>query len=329
MLDLRRRQFITLLGGAAAAWPLAAHAQQPAKMPTIGYLGPTTSAVESQRITAFVQRLRELGWIEGRTIAMEYRWAEGRSERFIEIAAEFVRLKVDVIVTYATPPVIAAKQATSVIPIVFAVAGDPVNTGLVASLSRPGGNVTGLSVQQTELAGKRLELLRELVPRLRRLAIMGNADNSATVLEMGDVLTKARNQGLDVVTLEIRRAQDIASAFEALKGRADALYVCNDPLVNTNRIRINTSALGARLPTIYNWRENVEAGGLMSYGANFPDTFRRTAELIDKVLRGVKPADIPVEQPTKFDLVINLTTAKALGLEIPPMLLARADEVIE
>jgi putative tryptophan/tyrosine transport system substrate-binding protein len=326
---MKRREFITLLGGAAAAWPLAVRAQQATKMPTIGYLGPTTSAVESQRITAFVQRLRELGWIEGRTIAMEYRWAEGRSERFIEIAAEFVRLKVDVIVTYATPPVIAAKQATSVIPIVFAVAGDPVNTGLVASLSRPGGNVTGLSVQQTELAGKRLELLRELVPRLRRLAIMGNADNSATVLEMGDVLTKARNQGLDVVTLEIRRAQDIASAFEALKGRADALYVCNDPLVNTNRIRINTSALGARLPTIYNWRENVEAGGLMSYGANFPDTFRRTAELIDKVLRGVKPADIPVEQPTKFDLTINLTTAKALGIEVPPTLLARADEVIE
>jgi putative ABC transport system substrate-binding protein len=269
------------------------------------------------------------GWIEGRTIAIEYRWAEGRSERFIEIAAEFVRLKVDVIATYATPPVIAAKEATSVIPIVFAVAGDPVNTGLVASLARPGGNVTGLSVQQTELASKRLELLREVVPDLRRLAIMGNADNPATAREMGDVLTTARTLGLNAVTLEIRQANDIASAFDGLKGRADALYVCNDPLVNTNRIRINTLALGARLPTIYNWRENVEAGGLMSYGANYPDTFRRTAELVDKVLQGVKPANIPVEQPTKFDLTINLTTAKALGLEIPPMLLARADEVIE
>jgi putative tryptophan/tyrosine transport system substrate-binding protein len=326
---IERRQFITLLGGVAAAWPLAAWAQRAANMPTIGYLGPTTHAVESQRVAAFVQRLRELGWIENRTIAIEYRWAEGREERFAEIAAEFVRLKVDVIVTYATPPVIAAKQATSVIPIVFAVAGDPVNAGLVASLARPGGNVTGLSVQQRDLAGKRLELLREVVPGLPRLAIMSNADNPGTVLEMGDVLTTARTLGLDVVTLEIRRAEDIAPAFEALKGRADALYVCNDPLVNTNRIRINTSALGARLPTVYNWRENVEAGGLMSYGANFPDTFRRSAELIDKVLRGAKPADIPVEQPTKFDLTINLTTAKALGLTVPPSLLALADEVIE
>jgi putative tryptophan/tyrosine transport system substrate-binding protein len=326
---IERRQFITLLGGVAAAWPLAAWAQRAANMPTIGYLGPTTHAVESQRVAAFVQRLRELGWIENRTIAIEYRWAEGREERFAEIAAEFVRLKVDVIVTYATPPVIAAKQATSVIPIVFAVAGDPVNAGLVASLARPGGNVTGLSVQQRDLASKRLELLREVVPGLRRLAIMSNADNPGTVMEMGEVLTTARTLGLDVVTLEIRRAEDIAPAFEALKGRADALYVCNDPLVNTNRVRINTSALGARLPTVYNWRENVEAGGLMSYGANFPDTFRRSAELIDKVLRGAKPADIPVEQPTKFDLIINLTTAKALGLEIPPSLLARADEVIE
>ena len=211
----------------------------------------------------------------------------------------------------------------------FAVAGDPVDTGLVASLACPGGNVTGLSVQQTELASKRLELLREVVPDLHRLAIMGNADNPATAREMGDVLTTARTLGLNAVTLEIRQAKDIASAFDGLKGRADALYVCNDPLVNTNRIRINTLALGARLPTIYNWRENVEAGGLMSYGANYPDTFRRTAELVDKVLHGVNPANIPVEQPTKFDLTINLTTAKALDLEVPATLLARADEVIE
>jgi len=188
---MKRREFITLLGG-AAAWPLAARAQRAANMPTIGYLGPATHAVESQRVAAFVQRLRELGWIENRTIAIEYRWAEGREERFTEIAAEFVRLKVDVIFTYATPPVIAAKRATSVIPIVFAVAGDPVNAGLVASLARPGGNVTGLSAQQRDLVGKRLELLREVVPGLRRLAIMGNADNPGTVLEMGDVLTTAR-----------------------------------------------------------------------------------------------------------------------------------------
>jgi putative ABC transport system substrate-binding protein len=221
------------------------------------------------------------------------------------------------------------RQATSVIPIVLAVAGDPVNTGLVASLAHPGGNVTGLSVQQTELAGKRFELLREVVPGLRRLAIIGNPDNPSVVLEMDGAQAAARKLGLEVTRTEIRRAEDIAPAFAALKGRAEALYVCNDPLVNTNRTRINILAVGARLLTVYNWRENVEAGGLMSYGANFLDAFRRTAELIDKVLRGVKPADIPVEQPTKFDLVINLTTANALGLTAPDSLLARADEVIE
>jgi putative tryptophan/tyrosine transport system substrate-binding protein len=325
---VKRRDLITLLVGAAAAWPVALRAQQASKILTIGYLGPTTPAVESQRVAAFVQRLRQLGWSEGRNLAIEYRWAEGRSEHFSEIAIEFVRLKVDVIVTYATPPTIAAKQATTAIPIVFAVAGDPVNTGLVASLAHPGGNVTGLSGQQTELAGKRLALLREIVPGLRRVAIMGSADNPATVLEMDGAQQAARKLGLEVTKSEIRRAEDIAPAFDALKGRAEALYVCNDPLVNTNRTRINTSALGARLPTAYNWRENVEAGGLMSYGTNFPDVFRRAAELTDKVLRGTKPADIPVEQPTKFDLTINLTTAKALGLEVPPTLLTQA-EVIE
>jgi putative ABC transport system substrate-binding protein len=323
---MRRRKFIALVGGAAIAWPLAALAQ-PAKVPIIGYLGPTTHAVESQRIDALVQRLRELGWIENRTIAIEYRWAEGRSEGLTQIAEEFVRLKVDVIVTYATPPTVAAKQATSVIPIIFAVAGDPLGATLVASMARPGGNVTGLSVQQGELGGKRLELLREIVPTVRRLAIMCNVDNTSVVLEMREAQAAARTLGLDVVTSEIHRGEDIVPAFEALKGSADALYVCNDPLVNNNRIRINTLALGARLPTVYNWRENVEAGGLMSYGANLQDIFRRTAELIDKILRGAKPGDIPVEQPTKFDFVINLTTAKALGLVIPTSVLARAEAV--
>ena len=325
---MKRREFITLLGG-AAAWPLAARAQQPGKLPTIGFLGADTPSTESQRVAAFVQRLRELGWIDGRNLAIEYRWAEGRNERYAEIAAEFVRLKVDVIVTAGTPPTLAAKQATAVIPIVFAAASDPVGTGLVASLARPGGNVTGLSIQTTDLAGKRLELLREVVPGLRRLAIMANVGNPASVLEMGEAQATARTLGLEVTTSEIRRAEDIAPAFEALKGRADALYVCADPLVNTNRIRINTLALGARLPTMYGFREYVEAGGLMSYGPNLPDLFRRAADFVDKILRGAKPADIPVEQPTKFDLVINLTTAKALGLDVPPTLLARADEVIE
>jgi putative ABC transport system substrate-binding protein len=323
-----RRHFITLLGGAAAAWPLAARAQQADKLPTIGFLGATTPATWSLFVAAFVQRLRELGWIEGRTIAIEYRRAEGRGERFAEIAAEFVRLKVDVIVTVGGA-VLAAKQATSLIPIVFAVAADPVGSGLVASLARPGGNVTGLSTQFTDLAGKRLELLREIVPNLRRLAIMANTGYPAAVLEMAEVQATARTLGLEVATLEIRRAEDIAPAFEALKGRAEALYVCAESLVTTNRVRINTLALAARLPQMHGVREYVEVGGLMSYGPNVPDLWRRAADYVDKILRGAKPGDLPVEQPTKFDFIINLTTAKALGLEVSPSLLARADEVIE
>jgi putative ABC transport system substrate-binding protein len=295
---MRRRDFITGIVGSAAAWPLAARAQQPGKLPTIGYLGQSTPAAESQRFAALVQRLRELGWIEARTIAIEVRWAEGRPERAAEIAAEFVRLKVDVIVTVGTPQVAAAKQATSVIPIVFAAAGDPVGTGLVASLARPGGNVTGLSSQSSDTGGKRLELLHEVVPGLQRLAILANVDNVSAVLERRGAQTAASTLGLEVAALEIRRGEDIAPAFEALKGRADALYVVIDALVVTNRIRINTLALAARLPTMYSLREDVEAGGLMAYGPNYPDLFRRAAELVDKILRGAKPADLPVEQPT-------------------------------
>jgi putative ABC transport system substrate-binding protein len=329
MTCIGRRDFITLLGSAAVAWPLAAGAQQQAKLPTIGYLGANTPSAESQRIAAFVQRLRERGWIEGRTIAIEVRWAEGRNERFAEIAAEFVRLKVDVIVTAGTAAVVTANQATRVIPIVFAVAGDPVGTGLVANLARPGGNVTGLSLQTTDLVGKRLELLREVLPGLRRLAILADVGSPIGALEIREVQATADMLGLEVVTSEIRRAEDITRAFDALKGRAEALYVVASPLMTTNRVRINILAVGARLPTMHGQWDNVEAGGLMSYGANFPDLYRRAADYVDKILRGTKPADIPVEQPTKFDLVINLTTAKALGLEVPPTLLARADEVIE
>ena len=310
-----RRELIAALGS-AAAWPLAARAQQPGKLPTIGFLGATPS-VESQRVAAFVQRLRELAWIDGRNLAIEYRWAEGRNERYAEIAAEFVRLKVDVIVTVATPATLAAKQATAVIPIVFARLSDPVGTGLVASLARPGGNVTGLANQISDTVGKKLEFLREVVPGLRRLAIMANVGNPASVLEMGEAQATARTLGLEVTTSEIRRAEDIAPAFEALKDRADALYLGPDPLMNTNRTRINILAVGARLPTMHGAREYVEAGGLMSYGPNLPGLFRRAADFVDKILRGAKPTDIPVEQPTKFDLVINLTTAKALGLKVP------------
>jgi ABC-type uncharacterized transport system substrate-binding protein len=326
---IERRKFLATLGGTAAAWPLAARAQQPAKLPTIGFLVAGTPSSHGQWVAAFVQRLRELGWIEGRNIAIEYRWAEGRTERFAEIATEFVRRNVDVIVTSATAAIAAAKQATSVIPIVFAAAGDPAGTGLVASLARPGGNVTGLSIQQPDVAAKRLELLREVVPHLRRLAILANVGGPAVVLDMREVQATARTLGLEAITLEIRRGEDIVPAFEALNGRGDALYVCIDPLVGTHRIRINTLALAARLPTMHAFREYVETGGLMSYGPNVPDLWRRAADYVDKILRGTKPADIPIEQPRKFDLVINLTTAKALGLKIPEGFLLRADELIE
>ena len=326
---MKRREFVTLVGGAAMGLPLTARAQQSGKLPTVGLLGPATPAIQGQWTAAFAQRLRELGWIEGRTVAIEVRWAEGRTERFAEIASEFVRLKVDVIATGGTGAPLAAKQATSTIPIVFAVAADPVGTGLVASLARPGGNVTGLSTQQADLAGKRLELLREVVPSLRRLTIMANVGISASVLEMREVQTAVGTLGLEAATVEIRRVEDIASVFEALKGGAEALYLVGDPLMFTNRARIHTLAMGARLPTVHGFREYVEAGGLMSYGPNFPDLWRRAADYVDKILKGARPADLPIEQPTKFDLVINLTTAKALGLTVPQPLLARADEVIE
>jgi putative tryptophan/tyrosine transport system substrate-binding protein len=325
---MRRREFISLLGG-AAVWPVAARAQPSSKMPTVGFLGATTSATSPQWAAAFAQRLRELGWTEGRNVAIEYRWAEGRNERMAEIAAEFVRARADVIVAQGTTATLTAKNATAAIPIVFVLPGDPVGSGLVASLARPGGNVTGLSSQTADLGGKRLDLLREIVPGLRRLAMMGNAGNSANVSDMHEFQTAARASGLDATTFEIRRTEDITAAFATFKGKVDALYVAPDALLNTNRMRINTLALAARLPTMYGARENVEAAGLISYGPSFTDLFRRAGDYVDKILRGTRPADLPVEQPTKFELVVNLITAMALGLTVPPTLLARADEVIE
>lgn len=325
---MRRRDFMAALGG-AVAWPLAARAQHSGKLPTIGFLGAGTPSTWVQFTGAFVQRLRELGWIEGSTVAIEYRWAEGRSARYPVTTAELARLKVDVIVTGGAEAVLAAKKATSDIPIVFAAAADPVGTGLVASLARPGGNVTGLSVQYTDLVGKRLELLRELLPGLRRLAIMANVASPSAALEMREARRMARALALEVVSSEIRGAEDIEPAFEAFQSRVDGLYVCSEPLVVTNRTRVSALALRARLPTMHGIREHVEAGGLMSYGPNFLSMWRRAADYADKILRGARPGDIPVEQPTKFDLVVNLKTAQALGLTIPPSLLARADEVIE
>jgi putative ABC transport system substrate-binding protein len=277
----------------------------------------------------FAQRLRELGWVEGRNLTLAYRWTEGRDERAAEFAAELVRLKVDVIVTNGNASANAAKRTTSVIPIVFTLVGDPIGTGLVASLALPGGNVTGLSIEQADLGSKRLGVLREVIPDLRRLAILANISSPGAVLEMGKVQSAARALGLEVVTVEIRQMEDIAPAFEPLKGRVEALYVVGDPLVTANATRIQTLAMGVRLPTFFSARHFVQAGGLMSYGPNFPDLFRRAAEYVDKILRGTKPGDIPVEQPTKFDLVVNLTTAKALGLTISESFLARADEIIE
>jgi putative ABC transport system substrate-binding protein len=261
------------------------------------------------------------------TIAIEYRWAE--AQRFEEIVNEFVRLKVDVIFTSGTPPAIAAQKATSNVPIVFVAAGDPVGTGLVASLARPGGNITGWSNQTRDLAGKRLELLREIAPDLRRLAMMVRTGNVSATSEAREVEAAARTFDIQVVPLEILSANDIALALDALKARADALYVVVDALMLVHAVRINTMALGARTPTMHGSRELVAAGGLMSYGADFVDLWRRSADYIDKILRGAKPADIPVEQPTKFELAVNLTTAKALGLTVAPTLLARADELIE
>ena len=301
---MRRREFITLLSGAAVAWPLAPRAQPGAKVSTVGFIGTSASGF-SAWTAVFAKRLLQLSEIDHRTVAIEYRWSEGRPERVAEIAAEFVQEKVDLIVAYGGAAV-TLKKATASIPIVFAPAVDPVGIGLVTSLSHPGGNATGLSIQATEAAGKRLELLREVVPKLGRLAILFDGGYAATVQEKDEVQDLARTLGLEVVPQEIRRAEDIASAFAALKGKADALYVTENALIFTNRETIITLALSAQLPTTSTNADIARAGALMSYGPNFPALFLRAAEIVDKILRGTKPGDIPVEQPTKFDLVVNL-----------------------
>ena len=328
VIGMKRRAFITLLGGAAAAWPLAARAQQPAKVPTIGFLGSGTPITAGAWVVAFAQRLRELGWIEDHTIKIDLRWAEGRNDRSAEIVTDFVRLKVDVIVTYGSEHIQIAKEATSTIPIV-ALMGDPVGSGLVASLAHPGGNLTGLSGQNADLNGKRFELLHEIVPNLRRLAVLFNGNNLAYRLEADIVRAAALPLGLEVLAAEIRSGDDIAPTFAAIATNADALLVVGEPLTFTYRSQISALALAARLPTTYYTRGYVEAGGLMSYGPNFPALFRRMADYVNKLLRGTKPEDLPVEQPTRYDLIVNLTTAKALGLKIPESFLLRADEVIE
>jgi putative tryptophan/tyrosine transport system substrate-binding protein len=324
---MRRREFITAVGATTALWPFAALSQS--KPPIIGYLLPESASSQNQWTPAFLRRLRELGWVEGNTVKIEYRWGEGKVEHLDEFAAELVRLKVNVIVTAATPPTMAAKRATSVIPIVFAAAADPVGSGLVASLARPGGNLTGLSLQGIEAASKRVELLREVVPNLRRLAILIDRSNPAVMREGEQAQAAARAVGLEVVAQNVWEADDISPAFAELNGRADALYLTSSPLLFDNKLAIGKLALKARLPSVYGIREEMlAAGGLLSYGASINDLFRRAAELVDRILRGEKPAEIPVE-PTKFDLVVNLKTAKELGLTVPHNLLVLADEVIE
>ena len=325
---MRRREFIAALGAAVALRSAGARAQT-AKLPTVGFLGIQTRANQEKWTTAFVQRLRELDWIEGRTVFIEYRWAEGSGDRMSEIAAEFVRLKVDVILTAGTAATLAAKQATSIIPVVFTTVADPVGTGVVGSLSRPGGNITGLSNQSAEIAGKRVALLGEIVPNLRRLAILANTSSPIGVMETSETQLAAQTVGIDTVALAIRRAEEIAPAIEGIKGHADALYIASEALMNTNRFRINSLALDARLPTMHGEKGYVEAGGLMSYGASFTDMYRRAAEYVDKILRGAKAADLPVAQPTKFELVINAKIAKALGLAVTVKLISLADDVIE
>jgi putative tryptophan/tyrosine transport system substrate-binding protein len=315
---------MVVLGG-ATAWPLAARAQS-AKVPVIGFLGTTTPTAWKEPVAAFEKRLSELGWTPGSTITVDYQWTEGRNEQALEIAQGFVRRKVDIIVAGGNG-VAAAKQATSTIPIVFPVAVDPIGSGFVPNLSHPGGNVTGLSLQGPDVAGKRLEMLRAIVPDLRRVAIMVDVGYPAASAEMEQCRAAAQILGLDATVLALRQPEDIDKAFDSLHGNVQALYVVADAMTNAYQRRISTLALGARLPTIFGTSENVD--GLMSYGPRIPDLFRRAADYVDKILRGTRPGDIPVEQPTKFDFVINMTTAKALGLTVPPNLLALADEVIE
>jgi putative ABC transport system substrate-binding protein len=324
---MRRREFIGLLAGGTIAWPLAGKAQQ-RKLPTIGFLGPTSASMAQHRIAAFEAGLRERGWTRDENVAIDYRWADGKAERFAELAAGLVTAKADVIVTWGTPTAIAVKKATPVIPIVFTVVGDPVGSGLVASLPRPGGNVTGMSSEHPDAAGKRLDLLREMLPDMHRLAILVNGGNSSAMGEKRDIEALTGKLGISTLTVDVRQ-EEFESALEQLKGRADGLYIASDALVNANRAAIAGAALNARLPSIAGFEEIVAAGGLMAYAPNFLDLFRGAADYVDRILRGAKPAELPVQQPTTFELAINRKTAEALGLKVPPTLLARADKVIE
>jgi putative tryptophan/tyrosine transport system substrate-binding protein len=327
---MERRAFIGVIAGGLLAAPLAAEAQQAAKVPRIGFLGNSTAALEANLVGPFREGLRELGYVEGRNVLIEYRWAEGQYERFPALIAELIALKVDVIVTAGTPAALAVKKATTSIPLVMAAVGDPIGVGLVASLARPGGNVTGLSAIAPELEGKRLELLREVVPKLSSIAVLWNPDNPFHAGSLKETRAAAQVLGIKVQLLGVRVSEEFPAAFAAiLRERPGALLVLADRLFLHNRARIVDFEAKHRLPGVYAYRELVEAGGLMSFGPSYPGMHRRAAYYVDKILKGSKPADLPVEQPTKFELMINLKTAKALGLTIPPSVLLRADEVIQ
>ena len=328
-VTIGRRELLAALGG-VAAWPLAARAQQVGKRYVVGILSAGGGGVQAALNAAFSDGLREWGWVEGKNVVFENRNAENRLERLPELAADLVRLKVDVIAADGTLAPLAAKQATTTIPIVMTTAGDPLGSGLVASLARPGGNVTGMSLMAPDLGAKRLELLKELLPRLSRVAVLWNAANPYSALVFKQTQDGGRTLGIDVQSLDVRGPDDFDGTFEAARRlRPDALITVEDPLTGSHRKRIADFTAAQQLPSLHGIREFVAAGGLISYGASLADLSRRAAYYVDKIFKGAKPADLPIQQPTKFELVINLKAAKTLGLDVPPTLLARADEVIE
>ena len=329
MFGIRRREFITLLGGAAASWPLTARAQQPPAMPVIGFLDAASARERADFMAAFQQGLAEAGYAEGQNVAVEYRWAEGQFDRLPELAADLVRRRVSVIATPGTTAAaLAAKVATTTIPIVFGVGIDPVKLGLVKSLNRPGGNATGVNFVIRELTAKRVQLLRELVPAAKRMALLTNPTDPINEWTFRDV--EAAAPGLQVFAFEAATGREVDAAFESVaRQKVDALFVAGGAFYSARRVQLAVLAASYRVPAIYSQRAFVEAGGLMSYGPNFAHVWRQVGLYAARILRGTKPADLPVEQPTKFELVINLNTARALRFEVPPTLLARADEVIE
>jgi len=327
---MKRRHFIALAGGAALGWPLSARTQQAGKIWRVGMLDTTSATLNAKNIDAFRAGMRQLGYVEGQNLVIDYRSADGRIERLPALAAELIGLKCDVIVTRGTPPALAARNASKTMPVVMASIGEPVEAGLVESLARPGGNVTGLSAFVTQLTQKRIELLKELAPKITRLGTLDNMSNRSVPAQWDETKLAAQALGLEALMFDVRKPEDVPPSFDAaVAKRVDAFAVGNDSVTLASRQQIVELAARHRLPTIYATREFVDAGGLLSYAANYPDLYRRAATYVDKIFKGAKPAELPVEQPTKLEIVVNLKVAKTLGLVVPPTLLARADEVIE